>query len=192
MPWDVFDRYLRTWSPTRAKGRALIAINEGVIAAEVKEVSRSDTNGIAERRNASKACLRSGDRRLQQGSITKAFGSAKLSDGFGMDLQYNFDREMQAMIGVGLHASRFIVFAYRFIVSLMRAVMSSGGGSCAIGVMVMVPPAWTSTFTSSPTFIRTNWRSAESKMIPWELPIFEMVLIMCKTMYYRPICQSAS
>jgi hypothetical protein len=36
---------------------------------------------------------------------------------------------------------------------------------------------------------RASWRSAESKMIPWELPIFEMVLIMRKTMYYQGVCQ---
>ncbi len=58
-----------------------------------------------------------------------------------------------------------------------------------MGGIVMAPPAWTSTFASPLTLRCASWRSAESKVTPGELPIFETVLFMCKTMDHQGVRQ---
>jgi len=47
-----------------------------------------------------------------------------------------------------------------------------------IGVKTIEPPSCRVTVTWSPTFTRARSMSAASKMIPCELPIFEIVLVM--------------
>jgi hypothetical protein len=151
---------------TSSQRCSLVSIDERMVAAEVKQISRCDIDRIAERRHTAETCLRSSDGGFQKRTIPKTFGTAELRDGFNMDLGKNFNRQMKAIVRGIPHARRFMVLEYRFIVSLMRDVISSRGGIGTIGETVIVPPACTSTFTSSPTFKRASCRSAESKMIP--------------------------
>lgn len=74
-----------------------------------------------------------------------------------------------------------MVTLYSSIVSATSGMISSTVKFAPMGVSVIVPPAWTSTFTASPGWSRASCSSAESKMMPCEFPIFEMVLIMRKT-----------
>lgn len=98
-------------------------------------------------------------------------------------------RQLQASVSRVPQARRCIVFAYWGIVSLISKVIPSRRGKVSSSAIVIVPPAWTWTFTSSPTFSLASWSKAESKMIPWELPILGMVLTRCKTMYYPALWQ---
>lgn len=92
-------------------------------------------------------------------------------------------RQLQAPVSRVPQARRCIVLAYWGIVSLISKVIPSHRGKVSSGAIVIVPPAWTWTFTSSPTFSLAGWSKAESKMIARKLPILEMVLTICKTMY---------
>ena len=151
---------------TRSKRCSFVAVDERMVAAEVKQISRCDIYGIAQRRHTIKTGLRSGNGEFQKRAIPNPVGTAKLSDGFGMDLETDLSRQIKAIAGRIARARRFMVLEYCFIVSLMRDVIFSRGVIGTIGATVIVPPWCNSTFTSSPTLRRASCRSTESKMIP--------------------------
>ena len=82
--------------------------------------------------------------------------------------------------GVGIRGQRksFVVWNNPLHGFLDLGAELSRGRTGFIGVIVIVPPGWTSTFTSSPGLRWESWSSVESKMIPCELPILVRVLIM--------------
>ena len=169
---------------------AFVAIDKRMIAAEVEEIGGSNLDEIGNHRNSHQGRLRSGDGGFQQ--LTRAQTGTPPVRGkhFRVDGKNGLDRWMfDHRTHDSLRKSSLFFWISLRAVSL--AVSASITEGC-IGAMVIVPPAWTSTFTSSPTFNLASWSSAESKIMPCELPIFEMILITCKTMYYQPRCVNFS
>jgi hypothetical protein len=76
------------------------------------------------------------------------------------------------------HDNRLKSAEFFSINRLATAAASLGWIAGRMGVKTIDPPSCTVTVTWSPTFTRARSISAASKMIPWELPTFEIVLVM--------------
>ena len=94
-----------------AEGGAFVTVDEGVIAAEVKKIGGGDFREVGIGRLASDGGLGGGDGRFEQGEIAQAIGSAETRNGLGVDFTDDFDGEVEAVRGRGVHASFFMVRA---------------------------------------------------------------------------------
>lgn len=66
-----------------------------------------------------------------------------------------------------------------FLINRLAAALAFFGSRAGrTGVKTIDPPSCTVTVTWSPTFTRAKSMSAESKMIPCELPTLQIVLVM--------------
>ena len=96
------------------EGRALVSIDKGMVVAKIEEVGGCYIDRIAIGGSASETRLRGRYRRFEHGAVTKSARSTELGDGFGVDLLDDLHRQMEAVVGIGVHARRFMVRAYRF------------------------------------------------------------------------------
>jgi len=96
-------------------------------------------------------------------------------ENFSVNRLYRRGREMCEQFA---HESRLNKVAFFRINRLEVAAAFAGSKVGLTGVRTIDPPSCTVTVNLSPTFIRARSINAASKMIPWELPILETVLVM--------------
>jgi hypothetical protein len=91
--------------------RPLVAIDKGVIPAEVIQIRGGNLSRIPVRRFSSKACPGGRHGRFQQGTLSHTVRSAETRDCLGVNLSHDFHGQVEAVFGRGIHASFFIVRA---------------------------------------------------------------------------------
>ncbi len=159
---------------TSDKPDAFVAIHKGTIAAKVKKISCRNLDGIRYLGLSHHRCLRSSYGGFQQ--ITRAQPRTATVRGkhLSMNGNHGINVRMPDAHDRRRKSSLFFWISRRAASATVVASMTAG----SMGAIVMAPPEWTSTFTSSPTLSRASCSRAESKMMPCELPILVMVLIM--------------
>jgi len=93
----------------RGHGRALVAIHERVIPAEIKQVRTSDLRQIGERRLAAQGGLRRRGGGMKQSLVSDAARPAKRCERRTVDFFHDLHGEVDAAIRSRAHASFFSV-----------------------------------------------------------------------------------
>ena len=152
-----------------------IAVDEWVITTKIKKISRGDLDWVGNQRTARHCRLGCGDRRLEQIFVAEARRTAVCGENFRMDRLYRRDREMRERFA---HERRLNKAAF-FRIKRFAVVPALAGSRVGwTGVRTIDPPSCRVTVSLSPTFTRARSIRAASKMIPWEFPILETVLVM--------------
>lgn len=122
----------------RREGHSFVPIDEGVIAAQIEQVSRSDLNRFGNHRLPHHRRLGSGHRRLQQLSRSQARTPPMRRQNFRVYRQDRFNRWMSQFHGQDSRLKSSALFRIkRFAVSAAVSADISGG---SIGLIVIVPP----------------------------------------------------
>lgn len=95
----------------RAERSAFVAVDERMILAKIKQVSRSHFGKIVIRRFATEAGLGSRHGGFQKREFAHSVRTAELLNHRGMDFLNHFHRQVETIIGRSAHASFFIVRA---------------------------------------------------------------------------------
>src|SRR6266446_5046901 len=181
--FPIFDWQFLRWEElvrlekdqARRQSGPFIAVDERVITTKIKEISRGDLDWVGNQRTARHCRLRCGDRRLEQIFVAEARRTAVCGENFRMDRLYRRDREMRERFA---HERRLNKAAF-FRIKRFAVVPALAGSRVGwTGVRTIDPPSCRVTVSLSPTFTRARSIRAASKMIPWEFPILETVLVM--------------
>ena len=146
-----------------------------MVAADVKQIRGRDLDRIRNEGLAHHRRLRSGYGRFQQRLIANTSCATVGSEHFAVNRFDGLDRQMLERLAQERRLKSAAFFLIKRL-AVVAAVSESIAGW--MGVKTIEPPGWTVTFTLSPTLIRARSISAASKMMPWELPTFVMVLII--------------
>ena len=145
-----------------------------MITANIKQIGRSEFERIGNEGFAHHGGLRRGYRRFKQRFVPKAGRSAVSPQHFAVNRFHRFDGQM---LDLATQDNRLKSAEFFLINRFAAAAAALGSIVGRMGVSTIEPPAWTLTFTWSPTFNRVKSINAASKMIPWEFPTLEMVLV---------------